>query len=141
MQGHGKNAIFEIEPMQNDYDDEIWKPFPLEPTYLVSNYGRVKNPQGGILEGTINKGYVRTRIKRLGQLPNHRMVMLTFNPIENYELLTVDHINGIRDDNRLENLRWCSMEENTMAMMVNRAELNKELTRIINVLGYEETLR
>jgi hypothetical protein len=33
-----------------------------------------------------------------------------------------------------------SLEENVMTMMVNRKELNVELTRIIQKLGYENTL-
>jgi hypothetical protein len=45
--------------------------------------------------------------------------------------MTVDHINGKRDDNRLENLRWVKKEDNTQFMLLERAELNKELTRII----------
>jgi hypothetical protein len=70
----------------------------------------------------------------------HRLVLETFSPIEDSDNLSVDHINGIRNDNRLENLRWMSLEENVMTMMVNRKELNVELTRIIQKLGYENTL-
>ena len=56
---------------------------------------------------------------------------MTFNPIENNKSYTVDHINGIRDDNRLENLRGVSSDENIQYMLFKRADLNKELTRII----------
>lgn len=71
----------------------------------------------------------------------HRLVLITFRPIENMESYTVDHINGIRDDNRLENLRWASSSENIQYMLFKRADLNKELTRIIQNHGYEETLK
>jgi hypothetical protein len=65
---------------------------------------------------------------------------MSFHPIDNPENFTVDHINGIRTDNKITNLRWVSGEENTLFMLQNRTELNKELTRIINKIGYEKTL-
>ena len=104
---------------------------------MVSNYGRVKNPQGGILEGTINKGYVRTRIKGLGQLPNHRMVMLTFDPIENTEMFAVDHINGKRQDNRLINLRWVLQSENMRFCDENNTEIKEIIAKLVQKYGYE----
>ena len=139
IQGRGKNAIFEIEPIQNDYEDEIWKPFPLESSYLVSNYGRIKNPQDGILKGTVNKGYLRTRIKGLGQLFNHRMVMLTFNPIENAEMFSVDHINGKRQDNRLINLRWVLQSENMQFCDKNNTEIKEIIAKLVQKYGYNKT--
>ena len=78
----------------------------VEPTYQISNKGRIKNPSGQLLKGYEHRGYIRTRIANLGQLANHRLVMLTFCPISNPDLFVVDHINGIKNDNRLENLRW-----------------------------------
>lgn len=37
----------------------------------------------------------------------HRLILSSFKPNED-ETAVVDHINGIRIDNRLENLRWAS---------------------------------
>lgn len=71
----------------------------------------------------------------------HRLILQSFTPVEDPNNWTVDHINGIRTDNRLKNLRWVTGEDNTMFMLQNRAELNKELTRIINKIGYDETLK
>ena len=139
MEGRGKSAVYLIEPIYQENEDEEWKDFPLVPEYQVSTLGRIKHPKGGILEGTINKGYTRTRIKDLGQIPNHRAVMLTFKPIENAENYVVDHINGIKNDNRLENLRWVFQSENMTFCDENNTELKEILAKLIQKYGYEET--
>lgn len=70
----------------------------------------------------------------------HRIVKQTFDPVKDFNTMAVDHINGIRTDNRLENLRWATDEENTALMLKNRTEITKETTRLINKYGYEKTL-
>ena len=66
---------------------------------------------------------------------------MSFCPIDDPDNWTVNHINGIRSDNRPENLEWVSNENNIMEMLLHRSEMNKELTRIINKIGYNETLK
>ena len=156
--GHYPNAEYFIEKVEPETRDksefsetrkrtmeelpnEKWITCCVDADYEVSNLGRFRNKQTKIIyEGTIaNGGYQKVFIHSRPFLL-HRLVMQSFNPIKNPDTWTVDHINGIRTDNKLENLRWVSGEENTLFMMQNRAELNKELTRIINKMGYEKTL-
>lgn len=42
----------------------------------------------------------------------HRLILSTLNPVENMRELTVDHIDGDITNNKLENLRWATMQEN-----------------------------
>ena len=42
----------------------------------------------------------------------HRLVMETFNPVGNSHGLQVNHIDGNKVNNNLENLEWCTRSEN-----------------------------
>ena len=95
-----------------------WKQIPGFPSYLVSKDGRVlslKNSQPIILKNqTRLKGYkfVNLREGKISKLIDvHRLVLMAFvgMPPEGMEC---DHINRVRDDNRLDNLRWVTKIEN-----------------------------
>ena len=66
----------------------------------------------GILSGTkMPNGYLGTRVwigNRCKRVLMHRLVFLLAN---GYLPETVDHINGIRDDNRPENLRAATLRD------------------------------
>lgn len=134
---------------REDLTGEIWKVFPENDYYSVSNLGRVKNNKTGrVLKQTLKKGkgqgYCQIELKRDGQRQYwriHRMVMIAFAPIENYKEFQVDHINGIRDDNRLENLRWNTAFLNAANKNSNRTVISDILNKKIMQYGYEKVIR
>ena len=75
----------------------------------VSPEGKVKGPQGLLKTYTLN-GYKTLSYKGKSYFV-HRLVAQTFIPNPDGKE-QVDHINGVRDDNHVENLRWCTRIEN-----------------------------
>lgn len=99
--------------------------------YLVSDTGRVYSlKRGRYLKAIKNRdGYLRVGLCKNGKIKFsliHRLVAEAFivNP-ENKP--TVDHINRIKTDNRVENLRWASYsEQNKNQSHINQVSKTKE---------------
>lgn len=113
--------------------EEIWKDIPgYEGWYQVSNLGRIKRlkkihcsfGQRHIVErekilntSRTKKGYLNVVLTNDGKNKKtfrvHRLVAMAFIP-NIYNKPEVDHINRIRNDNRVSNLRWATGKENRM---------------------------
>lgn len=98
---------------------EEWKVIEGFENYSVSSEGRVRNDKTQlILKLTISKmGYLTTTVYSLSHkrkiLYIHRLIATYFidNPLKND---TVNHINGIKTDNSIVNLEWCTQKENCL---------------------------
>lgn len=107
---------------------EIWKEIKDFDNYEISNYGNVKRKEYTVVfsNGKIYKykeryikssnrgGYKRYDLIKHGSkktLSAHRLVAEAFIPNPENKPC-VNHINGIKDDNRIDNLEWVSNSEN-----------------------------
>jgi hypothetical protein len=109
--------------------EEIWKPVVgYEQYYAVSNFGRAKSltrkkdkinyrSSKEIIHVFNNKDNYNTITLFLPkQKPKRkgvgRAILESFNPVPNMKILEVNHINGNKKDDRLENLEWVTSKEN-----------------------------
>ena len=110
-----------------DLAGEVWKVVPEWPGYSASNLGRISSTNGNgnhaksrVLSGCHNLGYIHIMMTRYHNgirerkiRKAHQLVLEAFvGPCPPRH--EVNHKNGIRDDNRLENLEYCTSSENTV---------------------------
>ncbi len=110
--------------------DELWKVVVGFNNYECSNLGNIKNISNGrILGGTKQKGYIKYVLNDNDNNPiinsEHQLVARTWiNNDENKP--TVDHINRIRDDNKVSNLRWATYKEQAQNIDYENKKINNK---------------
>jgi hypothetical protein len=106
---------------------EVWRTIKDFENYKVSNYGNVKRLdslvhqsgkifkyKGRVLKQENVKGYKRVSLSKgkiIKRFQVHRLVAMCFH-INFNDKKCVNHINGIKTDNRSVNLEWVSHSEN-----------------------------
>ena len=114
---------------------EVWKKIKGFENYEVSNCGNIRRKY---LKGykyrkpVIQKGYcsITFVLNKTGfkKIQIHRLVAEAF--IENNEnKKCINHINGIKNDNRVDNLEWCTHSENEKHSFRVLGKISNGITR------------
>lgn len=96
---------------------ERWKDIPgYEGFYQVSDLGRVRRTKSGrVLKPHYNgHGYIQALLSKRGERKHkavHRLVASAFIPNPEGKP-QINHKNGVKSDNTVSNLEWCTASEN-----------------------------
>ena len=106
--------VYPFEP--NDLNGEIWADIVgYEGHYQISTFGRVKSFYRGkqrILAPFIDKdGYFQIALGRGKKFKIHRLVATAFIPNPD-DKPQINHIDGNKMNNHVNNLEWCTNREN-----------------------------
>ena len=113
-----RNEVKQFIPPIDELNEE-WK--DIQYGYKISNQGRVKNPQGKILGGSTHKDSYRFVTIKGKQIPIHRIVAENF--IENkYDKPFVNHKDGNKMNNSVDNLEWVTQQENIQHSYKNKLQ-------------------
>ena len=98
-----------------DLSTEQWAAIPFAPGYLVSTEGRIQNSRGWILRPFMGRGYLVQTFSIGGvniKKSVHTIVCAVFNGPQPEGKPHCAHGDGDRMNNRPENLRWATAQEN-----------------------------
>ena len=109
---------------------EIWRDIPgYEGYYQASNLGRIKSlpkkykPIESILKLQHRNNYLTVSLSKNGKQKTcsvHRIIMRTFEGDSN---LAVNHIDGNKHNNKLENLEYCTPRDNARHVFISKIKI------------------
>lgn len=100
-----------------DLNGEIWVEALGNPNYKVSNLGRIRNiTNNNILSPVDTSGYYKVRLSKEGKTQDwlvHKLVFCSFHNEKNISCqYVIDHIDGNKHNNNLDNLQKITLSEN-----------------------------
>lgn len=102
---------------------ERWK-YNEEYQIYVSSLGRFKNKHKKDIKMLIgSNGYCMVNTWK-GLKAAHRLVLMTYKPLESMDNLTVDHLNHNKRNNELSNLEWVTKQINLQRAKEDFIQLN-----------------
>lgn len=94
-----------------------WKIINDYPDYAISNDGKVKSLRyNKILRGSTNAHYLYVNLvknKKPKTTAIHTIVMEYFGPEKPEQNMVIDHVDGNKHNNHIDNLEWVTISENT----------------------------
>lgn len=107
---------------------EIWKQATGYDNYEVSNKGNVRNKRTQKILKTAYQpsGYTFVCLRKDGKSiceSIRRLVMNTFNPIDNSSKFDIIHIDNDKTNNNVENLKWVTRKQNIDTNKIKSTEL------------------
>lgn len=130
------DSLAELNEEWEDMPEEEWRDvLGFEELYQVSNLGKVRTIKKGEAEMSQQEnrnGYLTVHLRNKGverRAMVHRLVAEAFIPNPD-EFRDVNHKNGNKADNRVENLEWVSHSDN---MTHSFRELGKNVRHIVQI--------
>ena len=143
VSGGGRGVAVKYEIIEDRRaKNEKWIDCIYDNNYEVSDLGGIRRKVSKNNLGYVDeKGYIKVAL-RAGQIGVHRAVYFSFHPedFENEEVITIDHINGIKSNNSLSNLRPLSRLENIRSSDENQTEIKGITAKLLSKYGYEELI-
>jgi len=114
---------------------EFWKQIDTAPYFEVSNQGRVRHSKFKRIRAFyFRNDYANVSLRTDGKTRRyfvHRLVADAFLPKPDHVgPLYIDHLNRLRNDNRVSNLQWISKSENVRK---RRAYVSLDTIRAISI--------